>query len=669
MSSIPIPSDEAERLRLLGSRPFFDSDVRHRLDRIVQQASTLLGLPISLVSLIEADRQRFAACLGLSAEGTPREHSFCTHAIMEDEPFIVPDARNDLRFASNPLVLGAPHIRSYIGIPLKVEGVKVGTLCCIGAEPRNFSPEHIELLQGLAGWCERELELQESAKVLKTLRATQRENLRLFEEAPCPLMTVRGDGEIVRLNEIAQKFWELHLGATPNLLSEPAFASIGFREIFARARAEGAAELEPVKILSLTGEPTVLSCRVRTLPESGNFLISLEDLSELFCFINRESKLTKELNLLQGRDESFSDLVESLGVFSHEVRNTLSGVSSILELHGESQCVRGDEFSALQAAAKSLEHLVNHTLNFTKAEKGSMTVLMRPFEVSELLKSLLLLQTPQFKRKGLNLRILADAVTGHFLGDEEKVRQILLNLLSNSLKYTIEGSVELSVAEVENGLKFLVIDTGVGMDQDFIRTIFRPYVQGDKTNLSGAGGVGLGLSIVKSLVTSLGGRISARSELGKGSEFEVYLPLQRSSKVEPKQPQSCPLEKAKVMVVDDNSLNRRLMTLLLNNLGCEILGAGDGLECLSLQKESPSDLILLDYRMPKLNGRQTVELLRDKPDIYGKPVVFGLTGGGAEVDMSAWLEAGADACLLKPLGVQELRYRYAQCLKSRDELR
>ncbi len=158
MINPPIPHDEATRLDTLRSLNILDTSPEERFDRLTRLAKRLFGVPIALVSLVDANRQWFKSCIGLQAAETPREISFCGHAIVEDEIFLVPDATLDERFHDNPLVTDEPRIRFYAGCPLKVpNGSKLGTLCLIDVEPRTLGPEDLNLLRDLARMAEQEL--------------------------------------------------------------------------------------------------------------------------------------------------------------------------------------------------------------------------------------------------------------------------------------------------------------------------------------------------------------------------------------------------------------------------------------------------------------------------------------------------------------------------------
>jgi diguanylate cyclase (GGDEF)-like protein len=179
MKKPPIPPDEAQRLESLRRLAILDTPAEERFDRITRTAARLFDAPIALVTLVDASRQWFKSAQGLDLMETPRDVSFCAHALLGDEPFVVPDTKRDPRFADNPLVTGPPYVRFYAGMPLEgPEGLKLGTLCIIDKKPRTMTLGGLAALRDLAGWAESELQvfkLSQSQMTLLTERAALRD--------------------------------------------------------------------------------------------------------------------------------------------------------------------------------------------------------------------------------------------------------------------------------------------------------------------------------------------------------------------------------------------------------------------------------------------------------------------------------------------------------------
>ena len=171
-----IPSNEKERLASLYNLGILDTPTEERFDRITQTAKEIFDVPIALITIIDVNRQWFKSCIGLDIKETPRGVSFCGHAILQKEPFIIPDATKDERFADNPLVTGSPHVIFYAGIPIAtIDGNNVGTLCIIDNKPREFSKQQINLLKNLAAWAEIELNSKNVALITSEQQGVSKE--------------------------------------------------------------------------------------------------------------------------------------------------------------------------------------------------------------------------------------------------------------------------------------------------------------------------------------------------------------------------------------------------------------------------------------------------------------------------------------------------------------
>jgi GAF domain-containing protein len=201
MSAFPVPANEAERLAALNRYAILDTDPEQALDEVVQLAATICGTPIALISLVDSSRQWFKARVGLTVMETPRDFSFCAHAIQSDDIFVVPDAHQDPRFASNPLVLGDPHIRFYAGAPLTTpQGLNLGTLCVIDSRPRELDPVQRGALSALARQAMIQLELRRH--VGRTDMVTH--NLRT------PLTSIRGSLGLLSSGVMGELSPEVH---------------------------------------------------------------------------------------------------------------------------------------------------------------------------------------------------------------------------------------------------------------------------------------------------------------------------------------------------------------------------------------------------------------------------------------------------------------------------
>lgn len=216
----PIPANEKERIESLHALGILDTPPEERFDRITQTAKEIFDVPIALVSIIDVNRQWFKSCIGLNVSETPRGVSFCGYAILQNEPFIIPDSRKDERFADNPLVTGAPHVIFYAGIPIAaIDGNNVGTLCIIDTKPREFSPTQIQMLRNLGAWAQLEINSRNLASVTAEQRKISKE-IEAFFDSSYDLMWIGNvDGKFEKVNPTFTRI----LGYTADELSSDKF--------------------------------------------------------------------------------------------------------------------------------------------------------------------------------------------------------------------------------------------------------------------------------------------------------------------------------------------------------------------------------------------------------------------------------------------------------------
>jgi PAS domain S-box-containing protein len=203
----PPPPDERMRLAAVHALALLDTPREERFDRITRTAQRLLGTPMALISLVDVERQWFKSCQGLDVNETDRSASFCAHAIHADDPFVIPDAHADERFVANPLVTGPPFIRAYLGIPLHNRGHRIGTLCVLDDQPREFTPDDIASLTDLARWGEAELDHTELAEVVALQRATEERLQAVLEAVPEGVATFDAGGRILTLNPAGERLY------------------------------------------------------------------------------------------------------------------------------------------------------------------------------------------------------------------------------------------------------------------------------------------------------------------------------------------------------------------------------------------------------------------------------------------------------------------------------
>ena len=584
MQIAELPATELARLAALQALDVLDSGPEEEFDALIKVASLVCGVPISLISLVDTERQWFKANLGLpGVSETPRDIAFCAHAILDDDLFEVPDATRDVRFADNPLVTDAPDIRFYAGAPIVLgDGSRIGTLCVIDRQPRQ-------------------------------LTATQRE-------------------------------------IVSNLAMAAAHALEGRRAI--RAAQRNAAEL---------------AASERSLKEA------------------RDS--AQAANVAKSR---------FLATMSHEIRTPMNGVLGMAQLMlapGLSETERIQFAQTILTSGHTLLELLNDILDLSKIEAGKLQLEAKAFEVAGLLSNTRNLFSGAAQAKGLQLECQWQGPADqHYQGDVHRLAQMLSNLVGNAIKFTAKGRVRMDCTELsrDNGralLEFSVVDSGIGIAQEDIGLLFKPFSQTDSSITREFGGTGLGLSLVRTLAQAMGGEVGVTSEPGRGTRFWFKVPAelvmgmpQRSAASrDALPPTSDPWRsggalRGHILVAEDNPINAMVMQSFAARLGLTMTLAGDGgkaLDCIiagaaGVQKP---DLVLMDVHMPVMDGYTATERIRQWEATHkqARIPIIALTADAFEEDRQRCMAAGMDDFLSKPIAIGVLRSVLVKWLVSADQ--
>lgn len=361
-----------------------------------------------------------------------------------------------------------------------------------------------------------------------------------------------------------------------------------------------------------------------------------------------------------------------LANMSHEIRTPLNAVLGFAELMQYTSIDKRQEeyVEAIGSSGKVLLNLINDILDLSKIESGKDRIDIVDFNIINMVSSVLKMIGPKINSSNVELVCnISEDMPVWLQGDPTRIRQVLMNLLSNAAKFTHEGTIHLSITEKRpadgKGVCFVVIsvkDTGIGISKDKQKAVFDAFVQEDSSTTRKYGGTGLGLTIVKRLAESMGGNVMLFSEQGKGSEFIVTLPLNpaRESDALPPDIQKTELnirneiasKELKVLLVEDNTVNIMLMLAMLEKLGCAVDSAVDGREAVEKIKEKEYDLVLMDIQMPLMNGYEATQEIR-KTISKGIPIVA-LTASVMKEDREMAKTVGMNDYLAKPVSFNEL---------------
>ena len=325
-----------------------------------------------------------------------------------------------------------------------------------------------------------------------------------------------------------------------------------------------------------------------------------------------------------------------LAMISHELRTPLNGIlgmAQALKLSGLNER-QGQYTQTLIACGDDLMLLLNDVLDLSKIEAGKMDLDVKPFDIRQLGEVVLALWAPSAEKKGVRLTLdVSKDVPAWLSGDELRIKQILLNLASNALKFTAAGDVSFSVSSIrENGVpagvEIAVQDSGIGMSQDQQARLFQDYSQAQASTSGRYGGTGLGLSICRRLCKLMGGEISVRSTAGEGSTFLVRLPLSEAFPCEPDaQPEILiDLAGCRILVVDDNANNRAVAQAILGAMDAAVETAQGAVEALDILRWGTFDLVLTDLHMPDMDGQELARRIRRGEAGLSTVIIVALTG-------------------------------------------
>jgi len=378
---------------------------------------------------------------------------------------------------------------------------------------------------------------------------------------------------------------------------------------------------------------------------------------------------------------------EFLANMSHEIRTPLNGVIGLTSALAQTELSAEQRgmVDLILTSGQTLERVVSDVLDFSKIEAGRLEFDIQPFDLGPQLEGLADLFRARAEEKGLTFSVTCGAnVEGWFCGDVVRIKQVLGNLISNAVKFTTQGEIRVA-ADVHDRpfpdapvLTLKVCDTGIGFDDDMAHRLFQRFSQADGSITRRFGGSGLGLSICQALVEMMGGEVRAISEPGRGSEFEVKLPLPRHEGFSPAMPggaasgaaelgASAVPEGLRILLAEDHVINRRLVEVILGPMGVSLTNAENGDEALRAYMAEDFALVLMDMQMPVMDGLAATRAIRDfettLPNRRRTPIIM-LSANAMQQHVHEAIAAGADFHLAKPVSVAGLHGAVVRALNS-----
>ncbi|MFZ9373712.1 MAG: ATP-binding protein [Burkholderiaceae bacterium] len=426
--------------------------------------------------------------------------------------------------------------------------------------------------------------------------------------------------------------------------------------------------------LSAEGQPEWISLSGKPMfDEVGHFL------GYRGCTINIDERKRREAALEQARhDAQEANRAKSmfLATMSHEIRTPMNGIVGMtaLALEADLPGQPREYLNVVQQSSQALLAIINDILDLSKIEAGQMELERAPLQLRELMDGTLKTLAFTAQGKGVTLQSeLAADVPLRLVGDPTRLRQVLLNLLGNAVKFTPHGgTVTLRVLRESGGeaqgeaaagdaavwLRFEVEDTGIGIPADKLDAIFEPFSQADSSTTRKYGGTGLGLTICRRLVELMGGRIGVRSTEGAGSTFHFNAPMQQASQqqVAAQARAQMPLRALNILLVEDHPINQMLAVRMLERGGHRVTVAGSGLEGVQRWRELRPDVVLMDLQMPVMDGLEATRRIREAEASERLPrtPIIAMTANAFAEDRQACLAAGMDAYLSKPAKAEAL---------------
>jgi len=620
---------ESQRVAILRSLRLLTNEREPAFDLIAEAARGATVADGAFVAFVGADSVWFKGGAGPPPGQPLRSEAFSHVVVRSGRRLVIED------------VGGQPepgHFGAYAGAPILVQDHVVGTVCVTSFKPRTFTEAELAQIAVLA-------------RIVCERLETRREKLflsQLFGGTSDAVLIVDESQVITHWNAAAEAMFGYSareaMGQPLRMIIPPGLRA-GHDRGFARLCNGGRPTMNgavDVRALRRDGAEFPASLSLSIWRDNERVMVGaiIRDISE------REA-------LHQARVASEAK-TRFLANMSHEIRTPLNGILGLGDVLSRTPLAQdqAELLRAMTGAARTLECLLSDVLDLARSEEGALRITNESFELLDLAREVAQLHRPTAEAKGLGYCIVAPDEERWVVGDPVRLRQVLGNLLSNAVKFTHSGTVRLVVEPDGPDWRFVVEDSGIGFDETAKARIFDRFAQADDSITRSYGGSGLGLSICVDLVQAMGGALTAASSPGEGSRFEFRLPLVAAAQT-PLEPEMPPrLDRAmRVLLAEDHPVNRKVIELILGEVGAELVSVCDGRQALEAFVSTPFDMVLMDMQMPVMDGLTATREIRAFEKRGGRracPVIM-LTANVLPEHLRASFEAGADRHVGKPI--------------------
>ncbi|MEO9484740.1 MAG: ATP-binding protein [Ekhidna sp.] len=638
--------------------------IHERLERGLKLCSEFLGLEAGIISSIWMDEYRIEAFYpqesGLEINQKFKlGNTYCDITIAQKGRVIGIDNMKKSEHKNHPCFENFK-LESYVGAAYRVNGKVSGTVnfTSVKARKEPFTDYEIDFISLVAKWVGGLMDIRENSSKIQE----EQDLLKTFISS-APAAIVMLDKHMNYIS--ASKRWYKEQNIVGDIIGKSHYKvfpdiSIEVKEMYQKAldgdivksgielntRADGTTQWMQGEIHPwYTGKDKV-----------GGIIIFANDLTEI-------KRQEVELREAKEEAEKASSIKEQfLSTMSHEIRtplNAIIGTTNLLEMeHPELE--GSNRLRMLKFGSNNLLTLINDILDFQKIESGNLEIVTEDINLHELGENIIETWKSVPKQGDVQLSYhYSNSLPDHFLCDEVRLTQVLNNLISNALKFTEEGEVELKVIPGgEEIVQFVIKDTGIGIPEDKQETIFETFKQVNSSRTSKAGGTGLGLSISKHLVDLMGGKLEVSSRENEGTSFYFSVPLgissTKTSRKKKVKARNAQLD-LKILLVEDNKANQEIAKGFLNRWGIRVDVANDGEEALEKVVSKAYDLMIIDVRMPVMDGYEATRRIRSMEDVYFRRLpIIALTASTLLESRSKMEESGMDEIVSKPFDPDDL---------------